>query len=125
MITGIHTVIYSDDPAATRAFIRDVLGWPFIEPTPGWLIFATGQTEMGIHPRTWPGRDEPYDQHHELSIMCDDLDATIADLTSRGAEFDGDIWEQNYGRGTSLVVPGIRPIMIYQPSYDPAWERPP
>jgi len=28
MITSIHTLIYSDDPPAARAFLRDVLGWP-------------------------------------------------------------------------------------------------
>ena len=28
MITSIHTLIYSDDANATRAFLRDVLGWP-------------------------------------------------------------------------------------------------
>jgi hypothetical protein len=27
MITSIHTLIYSDDARATRAFLRDVLGW--------------------------------------------------------------------------------------------------
>ncbi len=31
MITAVHTLIYSDDAAATRAFLRDVLGWPCIE----------------------------------------------------------------------------------------------
>ncbi len=30
MITAVHTLIYSDDPAATRAFFRDVLTWPFV-----------------------------------------------------------------------------------------------
>lgn len=33
MVTAIHTLIYSDDPAATRAFLRDVLGWPYAEDT--------------------------------------------------------------------------------------------
>ena len=28
MITAVHTLIYSDDAPATRAFFRDVLGWP-------------------------------------------------------------------------------------------------
>jgi catechol 2,3-dioxygenase-like lactoylglutathione lyase family enzyme len=42
MIKAVHTLIYSDDPEATRAFLRDVLGWPFVnDPAsePGWLIF--------------------------------------------------------------------------------------
>jgi catechol 2,3-dioxygenase-like lactoylglutathione lyase family enzyme len=46
MITSIHTPIYSDDAPATRAFLRDVLGWPYVEDAlgggAGWLIFKTG-----------------------------------------------------------------------------------
>ena len=74
-----------------------------------------------VHPRTWPGQATPVDRRHEISLTCDDLDATIADLRSRGAEFDGDIWEREYGRGLNMLVPGMDPLMIYQPSYVPAW----
>jgi hypothetical protein len=40
MITAVHLVIYSDEPEATRSFLRDVLGWAFVEEpdVPGWLI---------------------------------------------------------------------------------------
>ncbi|UYN83742.1 MAG: VOC family protein [Microcella sp.] len=122
MITGIHTVLYSDDPPATRAFFRDVIEWSFIEPAPGWLIFASGPSEQGIHPRTWKGQDEPYDQRHEISLLCDDLDATLAQLRANGAEFDDEIWQQNYGRGLNLHVPGVGPVMLYEPNYAPAWK---
>jgi len=27
MISAVHLLIYSDDPEATRSFLRDVLGW--------------------------------------------------------------------------------------------------
>ena len=53
MIKAVHTLIYSDDPEATRAFFRDVLGWPYVEHAesePGWLIFKTGPSEMGSTP---------------------------------------------------------------------------
>src|SRR5688572_9976198 len=53
MITSMHLLIYSDDAPATRAFLRDVLGLPFVEdagPEPGWLIFGTGRSELGVHP---------------------------------------------------------------------------
>ncbi len=123
MITGSHTLLYSDDPAATRAFFRDVLELSFIETSPGWLIFATGPSELGAHPRTWPGRDEPVAQRHVVSLTCDDLDATMAALAARGARFAGEVWEQEYGRGIEVEVPGMEPLTIYQPSYAPAWER--
>ena len=31
MITGAHTIIYSSDPDATRAFCRDILGFPAVD----------------------------------------------------------------------------------------------
>ncbi len=30
MITAVHTLLCSDDPA-TRTFLRDLLGWPYAE----------------------------------------------------------------------------------------------
>ena len=53
MIKAVHTLVYSDDPEATRSFLRDVLGWPYVEHResgPGWLIFKTGPSEMGGPP---------------------------------------------------------------------------
>ena len=52
MITSIHTLIYSDDAKATRAFLRDVLGWKYVAENfdNDWLIFKSGPSEMGVHP---------------------------------------------------------------------------
>ncbi len=65
MITAVHTLIYSDDPAATRAFFKDVLRWPFVsdeasggpgsEDPASWLIFASGPSEVGVHPTASQG----------------------------------------------------------------------
>ena len=51
MITSIHNLIYSDDAQATRAFLRDVLGWEYVAEEFGndWLIFKSGPSEMGVH----------------------------------------------------------------------------
>jgi catechol 2,3-dioxygenase-like lactoylglutathione lyase family enzyme len=58
MITSIHTLIYSDDAPATRAFLRDVLGWRYVEDAAGrgagWLIFKTGRSELGVCTRLTP-----------------------------------------------------------------------
>ena len=51
MITAIHMLIYSDDPEATRAFLRDVLGWPSVgqfSSEGSWPIFKTGASELGV-----------------------------------------------------------------------------
>ena len=55
MITGFHTILYSVDPDATRAFFRDVLSWPWVDARGGWLIFKTPPSEIGcIRPRSRP-----------------------------------------------------------------------
>ena len=122
MITAIHTLIYSDDPAATRAFLRDVLGLPYVEDTgsePGWLIFKTGPSELGVHPTsgTYDGGSYSHTVHHEVSLMCDDVKATRAELEAKGAEFSGDIEDYGFGLATNLQLPGAGQILLYQPRH--------
>jgi len=125
MITAVHTLIYSDDPAATRAFFRDVLGWPFVaeESSTGseedWLIFRSGRGELGIHPTSSEhgGRSFSAPRHHEMSLMCDNLAATIADLTERGARFSGEPADRGFGIAVDLQVPGADDILLYQPRH--------
>jgi len=53
MILACHTLIYSDDADATRAFFSEVLGFPNVDAGTGdhnWLIFRTGPSELGVHP---------------------------------------------------------------------------
>ena len=54
MITSIHTLIYSDDANATRAFLRDVLAWKYVAEDfdDNWLIFKSGPSEMACTLRT-------------------------------------------------------------------------
>lgn len=126
MITSIHLLIYSDDAPATRAFLRDVLGFPFVEDVnsePGWLIFGTGRSEIGVHPTRseWEGQVHESPRHHALSFMCDDLEATIAELGAKGATFRGGIVDEGYGLVTMLEVPGADPIQLYEPRHEVAY----
>ena len=117
MITGYHSLIYSDDPDATRAFLRDVLGWPHIDAGGGWLIFKTPPSEVGVHPARGEGRGLGHLPHHQVSLMCDDIDATLADLRAKGVEVGDGIDEEPYGRVSSLAVPGAGEMMLYQPHH--------
>lgn len=121
MITALHTLIYADDPEAARAFFRDVLEFPFIDEGGGWLIFRSGPSELGVHPSSWEyeGQSGSTGQLFDVSLMCDDLEKTMADLASRGVEFAGDVTEEDYGTTVQLKVPGAGQIMLYQPKYDP------
>lgn len=125
MITAVHSLIYSDDPEATRAFLRDVLGWPYVEhpeSEPGWLIFKTGPSEMGVHPTkgSHEGSQYAYPLHHSISLMCDDVEATVAELEGKGATFSGGIEDYGFGLATMLRLPGAGEIMLYQPQHPEA-----
>ena len=96
MITAAHTLIYADDPAAARAFFRDVLQFPFVDTGGGWLIFKTGPSELGVHPSSWEweGQTGSTDQLFDVSLICDYLERTMAELAGRGAEFVSDVVEE-------------------------------
>jgi catechol 2,3-dioxygenase-like lactoylglutathione lyase family enzyme len=120
MITALHGLIYADDPEAARAFFRDVLQFPGADTGGGWLIFATGPSELGVHPASWEhgGQRGGTDQRFDLSLMCDDLTATRAELEGRGATFEGDVEEQPWGSTLRLMIPGAGSLTLYQPKYD-------
>ena len=124
MLTAIHLLIYSDDAAATREFLRDVLEWPCIEEesTPGWLIFKSGPSELGVHPtrQEHEGATYSYPRHHSISLMCDDIETTKAELERKGAEFTGTIEDQAFGRTLMLKLPGADDIMLYEPRHPEA-----
>ena len=127
MITSIHTLIFSDDPPATRAFLRDVLGWPHTEDPAseqGWLIFRTGPSEMGVHPTsgTWEGAEYTHTVHHEISVMCDDINATKAELEAKGAVFDGDVTDEGFGLTARMQLPGAGHITVYEPRHPTAYD---
>ena len=121
MITGMHTLIYAEDIDAVRAFFRDVLQFPYADTGGGWLIFKSGPSELATHPSSWDheGASGGTDQHFDVSLMCDDLSATMAELAGRGAEFDGDVVDQGWGHTVQLKVPGAGAVMLYEPTYDP------
>jgi catechol 2,3-dioxygenase-like lactoylglutathione lyase family enzyme len=121
VITAVHTLVYADDPDAARAFFRDVLEFPGTDTGAGWLIFRTGPSELGVHPRTWEheGHTGSASQQFDVSLMCDDLDETMAQLTAKGAEFSGDVADEGWGHTVRLKVPGAGEMTLYQPKYDP------
>jgi len=122
MITALHALLYSEDPDATRAFLREVLGWPYHETDPGWLIFGSGPSELGVHPNSWTfeGQTTTVPLHHDVSFMCDDLEATVTELQSKGAQFDGEPSDQGWGIGINLRIPGAGDVLLFQPRYQPA-----
>ena len=113
MITGVHSIIYNKQADKLRAFFRDVLAFPFVDAGHDWLIFALPPAELGIHPTREEGS-------HELYLMCNDLEATIAELQAKGVELSGEISEQPWGRLAAIKIPGDDILRLYEPHHPTA-----
>jgi hypothetical protein len=115
MITGVHTMFYSSEPEALRAFLRDKLRFPFTDVGEGWLIFDLPEADMGCHPAE-PAKGAPSGTH-DVSFYCDDIGKTVADLKSRGVEFTEPVSDQGFGLVTRFKMPGDVNVLLYQPRY--------
>lgn len=118
MIRGLHGLLYSSEPEAARAFLRDKLRLPHSDVGEGWLIFDLPEGDLGVHP-TGPHADAPSGTH-ALSFYCDDIQGTVADLRSRGVTFDQDVEDHGYGFVTYFTIPGGVKIQLYEPKYTKA-----
>ncbi len=115
MITGAHAIVFSEDAQAARAFFAQTLGLRSVDAGGGWLIFALPPAELACHPTA------PEDSgRHELFLMCDDLEATVAELEAKGVELAAPITDAGFGRLTRLRVPGGGELGLYQPTHPTA-----
>src|SRR5213079_2937658 len=112
MIRGVHTMFYTSEADALRAFLRDKLGFPASDVGGGWLIFDLPEADMGVHPAGGPGEGAPSGTH-DISFYCDDIDRTVAELAARGVEFTGPIIDQGYGLVTHFKMPGSFDVQLY------------
>jgi hypothetical protein len=115
-ITGAHVLLLSPEAEALRATLRDLIGWDFVEAHPGWLIFALPPAELGVHP------SDDGETRHELWLICDDLDATVADLRAKGIEFVGEPTAEDFGTWIRMRLPGGVEVPLYEPEHPLAIE---
>jgi len=123
VITGAHTIVFADDAEAARAFFRDVLELPNVDAGDGWLIFKLPPGELACHPSQtgeWAG---PGSGQHTLYLMCDDIEATVADLAAKGVEVSA-VTDAGFGLMASLQVPGAGQLDIYEPRHPTAFDLP-
>ena len=119
-IIGMHALLYTSEPEALRATLRDVFGWKYVDAGDGWLIFALPPAELGIHPAEGPTFESG--ARHQLTLMCDDIDATVRELRSKGVEVRGDPSDEGWGITVMLGLPGGVELMLYQPRHPAAIE---
>jgi catechol 2,3-dioxygenase-like lactoylglutathione lyase family enzyme len=120
MIRGVHTMFYTSDGDATRAFLRDKLRFPFTDVGGGWLIFDMPEADMGCHPAdpsAKHGHQTPAAGTHAISFYCDSIEQTVAELKSRGVEFTRPVVDAGFGLVTAFKMPGGVEVDLYQPHY--------
>ncbi len=54
--------------------------------------------------------------------MCEDVEATVADLKGKGVEFTAPIEDQGFGLLTRLRIPGAGELGLYQPKHATAYD---
>lgn len=110
MITGIHAVVFSPQAEKVRGFFADVLGMSSADAGAGWLIFALPPAELAVHPASG-------ESHHELYLMCDDIQATLDELRRKGAEVSQGVSDQGWGLLAALRLPDGSEFPLYQPRH--------
>jgi predicted enzyme related to lactoylglutathione lyase len=121
-IIGAHALLYTSEPEALRATLRDVFGWKHVDAGGGWLIFALPPAELGVHPAE--GLTYASGVRHQLTLMCDDIQATIRDLRAKGVDVKGEPEDESYGITVMLALPGGVEIMLYEPRHPVAIAAP-
>ncbi len=88
-----------------------MLGLRSVDAGGGWLIFALPPAELAIHPAEagMPG--------HEIYLMCDDIDASAAELEGKGVPVDRPFVDERWGRLAFIHLPGGSKMGIYQPRH--------
>jgi predicted enzyme related to lactoylglutathione lyase len=114
-ITGTHMLLYTTEPEKLRAVFRDVFGWSHVDAGDGWLIFKLPPAELGVHPAEGPTFDSG--SRHQITFMCDDIHATIRDLSAKGISVQGQPEDQGWGITVMLALPGGVEVMLYQPRH--------
>ena len=110
-ITGVHTLLYSSQPEELRRLLVDVVGLGHVDDgqDAGWLIFKLPPAELGVHPGDGGA--------HEISLMCDDLTATMAELRDRGVAFEGEPTDEGWGIAVKMQLPGGVEMLLYEPRH--------
>jgi hypothetical protein len=109
MIIGAHSIIYSTNAEADRAFLRDVLKFPHVDVGGDWLIFGLPPSEVAVHP-------SDKNNVHEFYLICDDVQAFVGEMRKHNIACS-EIRHMDWGSLTQITLPGGGKLGIYQPRH--------
>lgn len=108
-VIGAHVLLYTPEADALRSALSIVFGWDSVDAGEGWLIYALPPAELAVHPAESPS--------HELTLMCDDIAATVAELEAAGIEFEGEPVDEGWGVAVPMLLPGGLRVLLYEPRH--------
>jgi len=109
MINGAHVILSSKKPEADRAFLREVLGLPYVDVGDGWLIFGLPPAEVAVHP-------SDKNDEHGLYLMCEDVEALMRQMKKHDVDCE-QVRDLGWGLLTQLSLPGGGKLGVYQPRH--------
>ena len=80
------------------------------------MIAQLPPAEVAVHPAESSGAAELY-------LVCDDIEATVADLTGRGVAVEGPVGDQGWGLLTTLRLPGGGRVGLYEARHPTVFDR--
>lgn len=111
-VIGAHMLVYSPEADSLRETLGRVLGTRSVDAGGGWLIFGLPPAEIAVHPA-----DEP---SHEITLMCDDLNATMSELSVHGVEFTDPPRDEGWGLVVTMKLAGGVEMLLYEPRHPTA-----
>src|SRR2546430_15080888 len=109
VIIGAHSIIYSTNPDADRAFLRDVLKLTNVDVGGGWLIFGLPPAEVAQQPSN--------ENHvHEVYLTRDDIQTLIAEMNNHDGDC-GPVHDQGSGLVTQVMLPGGGKLGVNHPRH--------
>ncbi|MGE3414132.1 MAG: VOC family protein [Dehalococcoidia bacterium] len=80
------------------------------------MIFALPPTELAVHPTEGDPRNDLAGQC-ELYLLCDDINATLAELSAKGVRTTREVSNERWGLLTRLRLPGGAELGLYEPRH--------
>ena len=124
-VIGAHVLLYSGNADADRAFVRDVLGFKYVDVGRGWLIFGMSPAELAVHPADEGGEDRAHARHRMLGAhlyrMVDDLQAFTKSLETKKVSCT-EVETERWGLRTTIKLPSGGELGLYQPTHPTALE---
>jgi len=109
MLIGAHSIIYSKNANADRAFFRDVLQLAHVDAGDGWLIFTLPPAEIAVHPAD-------FNDSQELYLMVQDIERFVGQMREHKIACT-QVEAHDWGLVTRMTLPGGGRIGVYQPRH--------